>query len=124
MGLLLERATVTAADGVVVRRTENLDPASASLQTSRRDLISALVAQGRHDEAVLQLRKIATAPDAPRSAWTDLARMLTARKMARRQTDGDWTDVLTGTAYKGTVELEELLGRYPVALLTGEGAGV
>jgi (1->4)-alpha-D-glucan 1-alpha-D-glucosylmutase len=39
-----------------------------------------------------------------------------------RLPDGDWADLLTGREYAGHVELAELMGDYPVALLLREGA--
>ena len=72
----------------VVGRGEATDPGSATLASARRDLAASLASQGRYDEAVSVLAKVAAAPGAPKSSWTDLAQMMLTLKAVRKVASG------------------------------------
>jgi tetratricopeptide (TPR) repeat protein len=66
-----------------VRRGGAPETVNAALR-GRGDVLWVL---GRQDEAITQYQELLGRPDAPKAAWTELARLLIARTLLRGQTD-------------------------------------
>ncbi len=101
----------------VLKRVVQAHPTSAP---ARLRLIAAHQAAGRVEDAVAEYRELLKLPDAPADAWTELARLLTARQ-AQRGTR-DWKEA--DDALRRAEQANAALDKFTVAraeLLAAQG---
>jgi tetratricopeptide (TPR) repeat protein len=74
----------------VYRRAAGIDGTNP---VARQGLGSALLGQGKLDDAIREYRRLTEAPDTPASAWVGLARLLVLRYLGRTATAAEWQEV-------------------------------